>query len=137
VDIICHRDLRHSWRIFNRAFLVLGLGGRGTGTGLPIISEGVKNLMWQNSKISYYYCALVIFVLVFGVVRWLEGHRFGYYMRAVREGQETAQSLASTARPSNGRDGPFCRDGRYLWRFFRTVQSQGGPADGHVLWTCP
>jgi branched-chain amino acid transport system permease protein len=35
----------------------------------------------------------VIFVLVFGVVRWLEGHRFGYFMRAVREGQETAESL--------------------------------------------
>jgi branched-chain amino acid transport system permease protein len=49
--------------------------------------------MWHNSKISYYYCALVIFVLVFGVVRWLEGHRFGYFMRAVREGQETAESL--------------------------------------------
>ena len=35
----------------------------------------------------------MLFVLIFGVVRWLEGHRFGYYMRAVREGQETAESL--------------------------------------------
>jgi len=79
--------------IFNRAFLVWDWVGGALGLDYPIIPEGVKNLMWQNSKISYYYCALVIFVLVFGVVRWLEGHRFGYYMRAVREGQETAESL--------------------------------------------
>ena len=49
--------------------------------------------MWQQSKIGYYYCALVLFGIIFGVVRWLEGRRFGYYMRAVREGQETAESL--------------------------------------------
>jgi branched-chain amino acid transport system permease protein len=35
----------------------------------------------------------VLFVLIFGIVRFLEGHRFGYYLRAVREGQETAESL--------------------------------------------
>jgi branched-chain amino acid transport system permease protein len=79
--------------IFNRAFLVWDWVGGALGLDYPIIPEGVKNLMWQSSKISYYYCALVIFVVVFGLVRWLEGHRFGYYMRAVREGQETAESL--------------------------------------------
>ena len=35
----------------------------------------------------------MLFVLIFGIVRFLEGHRFGYYLRAVREGQETAESL--------------------------------------------
>ena len=49
--------------------------------------------MWYDTKTGYYYCALLLFLLIFGVVRWLEGHRFGYYMRAVREGQETAESL--------------------------------------------
>jgi branched-chain amino acid transport system permease protein len=79
--------------IFNRAFLVWDWVGGALGLDYPIIPEGLRNLMWQQSKIGYYYCALVLFGLIFGIVRWLEGHRFGYYMRAVREGQETAESL--------------------------------------------
>jgi branched-chain amino acid transport system permease protein len=35
----------------------------------------------------------VLFILIFGIVRWIETHRLGYYLRAVREGQETAESL--------------------------------------------
>jgi len=79
--------------IFNRGFLVWDWIGGALGLDYPIINEGLKNIMWHNSKTSYYYCALVIFTFIFGVVRWLESHRFGYYMRAIREGQETAESL--------------------------------------------
>ena len=79
--------------IFNRMFLVWYWVGGALGLDYPLVKEGLKNLMWYDSKTGYYYCALVLFVLVFGMVRWLEGHRFGYYMRAVREGQETAESL--------------------------------------------
>jgi branched-chain amino acid transport system permease protein len=79
--------------IFNRAFLVWDWVGGALGLDYPLIKEGLKNLIWYDSKTSYYYCALILFLLIFGVVRWLESHRFGYYMRAVREGQETAESL--------------------------------------------
>jgi branched-chain amino acid transport system permease protein len=79
--------------IFNRAFLVWDWVGGALGLDYPIIGEGLKNLMWHTSKTGYYYSALVIFVVIFGVVRWLESRPFGYYMRAVREGQETAESL--------------------------------------------
>lgn len=79
--------------IFNRAFLVWDWVGGALGLDYPIIKEGFSNLMWHDSKIGYYYTVLVMFVIIFGIVRWLEGHRFGYYMRAVREGQETAESL--------------------------------------------
>jgi branched-chain amino acid transport system permease protein len=79
--------------IFNRGFLVWDWVGGAIGLDYPVVKEGLKNLMWYDSKTNYYYCALVIFLLIFGIVRWLEGHRFGYYMRAVREGQETAESL--------------------------------------------
>lgn len=79
--------------IFNRVFLVWDWIGGALGLDYPMITEGIRNIMWHNSKTGYYYCALVIFVIIFGIVRWLEGHRFGYYMRAVREGQETAESL--------------------------------------------
>jgi branched-chain amino acid transport system permease protein len=79
--------------IFNRVFLVWDWVGGALGLDYPIIGEGIENLMWHRSKIGYYYSVLVIFGIIFGVVRWLEGRRFGYYMRAVREGQETAESL--------------------------------------------
>lgn len=79
--------------IFNRVFLVWDWVGGALGLDYPIIGEGLENLMWHHSKIGYYYSALVIFGIIFGTVRWLEGHRFGYYMRAIREGQETAESL--------------------------------------------
>jgi len=78
--------------IFNRVFMVWDWVGGALGLDYPIIEEGLKNLMWE-SKTGYYYCALAMFVIIFGLVRWLEGHKFGYYMRAVREGQETAESL--------------------------------------------
>lgn len=79
--------------IFNRGFLVWDWVGGALGLDYPLIDEGLSNLMWHESKTEYYYAALVIFIVTFGIVRWLEGHRFGYYMRAVREGQETAESL--------------------------------------------
>lgn len=79
--------------IFNRVFLVWDWIGGALGLDYPIIDEGLKNLMWHNSKTGYYYGVLVIFIAIFGVVRWLESRPFGYYMRAVREGQETAESL--------------------------------------------
>lgn len=78
--------------IFNRVFMVWDWVGGALGLDYPIIEEGFKQLMWE-SKTGYYYCALALFVIIFGLVRWLEGHRFGYYMKAVREGQETAESL--------------------------------------------
>jgi branched-chain amino acid transport system permease protein len=79
--------------IFNRIFLVWYWVGGALGLDYPMVEEGLANLMWYDSKTGYYYCALVLFVLIFGIVRFLEGHRFGYYLRAVREGQETAESL--------------------------------------------
>lgn len=79
--------------IFYRSFLVWDWVGGALGLDYPLLDEGLKNLMWHESKAGYYYGALVLFLISFGLVRWIEGHRFGYYMRAVREGQETAESL--------------------------------------------
>ncbi|MFA5457818.1 MAG: branched-chain amino acid ABC transporter permease, partial [Synergistaceae bacterium] len=59
----------------------------------PILPDGWKNFSWSDTKNGYYLGALAIFILVFSVVRWIEKNRMGYYLRAVREGQETAESL--------------------------------------------
>jgi branched-chain amino acid transport system permease protein len=79
--------------IFNRMFLVWYWVGGALGLDYPLVKEGLKNLMWYDTKTGYFYCALILFVLIFGIVRFLESHRFGYYLRAVRAGQETAESL--------------------------------------------
>lgn len=83
--------------IFNRLFMVWDKVGGAMGLDYPILPEGWKNFSWSSTKVGYYYGAFVLFVLVFSVVRWLERHRFGYYLRAVREGQETAESLGVNA----------------------------------------
>lgn len=79
--------------IFNRLFMVWDRVNGAMGLDYPILPDGWRNFVWSETKVGYYYGALGLFILVFGVVRWIEAHRFGYYLRAVREGQETAESL--------------------------------------------
>lgn len=83
--------------IFNRLFMVWDKVGGALGLDYPILPDGWRNFSWSSTKAGYYYGALGLFVLVFSVVRWMERHRFGYYLRAVREGQETAESLGVDA----------------------------------------
>jgi branched-chain amino acid transport system permease protein len=79
--------------IFNRLFMVWDWVGGALGLDYPILPDGWKNFVWSQTKVGFYYGALALFVLIFGIVRWIETHRLGYYLRAVREGQETAESL--------------------------------------------
>lgn len=79
--------------IFNRFFMIWDGVGGAIGLDYPIMDDGWINFSWSNSKNGYYLGALGIFILVFGIVRFIERHRLGYYLLAVREGQETAESL--------------------------------------------
>ena len=79
--------------IFNRLFMVWNWIGGAMGLDYPILDDSWKYFTWSSNKTGYYYGVLVLFVLVFSLVRWIERRRLGYYLRAVREGQETAESL--------------------------------------------
>ena len=79
--------------IFNRLFMIWDTVGGALGLDYPILDDGWLNFSWSSDKNGYYIGALFLFVLIFGIVRWIESHRMGYYLRAVREGQETAESL--------------------------------------------
>ncbi|OPZ61376.1 MAG: leucine/isoleucine/valine transporter permease subunit [Synergistetes bacterium ADurb.Bin520] len=79
--------------IFNRLFMMWNWVGGALGLDYPLLEEGWKNFMWFDTKVPYYYGALGLFAMVFGVVRWVDGHRLGAWLRAVREGQEAAESL--------------------------------------------
>jgi branched-chain amino acid transport system permease protein len=79
--------------IFGRLFLVWDWVGGALGLDYPILDDSWKYFLWSSDKTGYFTGAALLFAFVFGVVRFIEKHRFGYYMRAVREGQETAESL--------------------------------------------
>jgi len=83
--------------IFHRLFMVWDWVGGALGLDYPMLPDGWASFSWAKSKVGYYYGAFGLFLLVFSVVRWIERHRFGYYLRAVREGQETAESLGVDA----------------------------------------
>ncbi len=79
--------------IFSRLFMVWNWVNGALGLDYEVLDDGVWHFVWNSSKTGYYFGALTLFVIVFGVVRWLEAHRFGFYLRAIREGQEVAESL--------------------------------------------
>ncbi len=79
--------------IFNRLFMVWYWVNGALGLDYPLVEVGWKNFMWHNTKIPYYYGALILFIIIFGAVRWIEKNRFGYYLVAVREDQEAAESV--------------------------------------------
>ena len=79
--------------IFGRLFLVWEWVGGALGLDYPILDDSWKYFLWSSDKTGYFTGAALLFAFVFGVVRFMEKRRFGYYARAVREGQETAESL--------------------------------------------
>ncbi len=79
--------------IFNRLFMIWDAVGGALGLDYPILPDGWGNFSWSSTKTGYYIGALAIFLFVFGIVRRIEKNRMGYYLLAVREGQETAESL--------------------------------------------
>jgi len=79
--------------IFGRVFLVWDWIGGALGLDYPIMDDSWAYFLWSSDKTGYYTCVVVLFVIVFSVVRFIENRKLGYYMRAVREGQETAESL--------------------------------------------
>ena len=68
------------------------LGGA-RGIALPIRPETAWNLQFHRAKWPYYYIALGLLGLVFGLTALVERSRLGYYLRAIREDPDAAQSL--------------------------------------------
>ena len=89
--ILLYAAMAQSWNIISGYCGQTSFGA--LGLDYPILPDGWKNFSWSDTKNGYYLGALAIFILVFSIVRWIERHRMGYYLRAVREGQETAESL--------------------------------------------
>ncbi len=84
--------------VFNRLFMIWDTVGGAIGLDYPILKDGWRNFTWSRTKVGYYYGALILFALIFSIVRTMEHAKFGYYLKAIREGQETAESLGVNSR---------------------------------------
>jgi branched-chain amino acid transport system permease protein len=67
--------------------------GGARGINLPIQPETLANFQFHRAKWPYYYIALGLFAMVFGLTALVERSRLGYYFRAIREDPDAAQSL--------------------------------------------
>jgi len=69
-----------------------------TAKNLPNVTGGdvgiqVPLLFPHATQLSFYYSAVLLTVLGIGITYWLEKSKFGYYLMAIREDEDTALSV--------------------------------------------
>jgi len=79
--------------IFHRLFMVWYWIEGAIGLDYPLVKEGWKSIVWYETKVPYYYVVLILFILIYSIAWCIERSRLGYYLKAVREGQEAAESI--------------------------------------------
>jgi branched-chain amino acid transport system permease protein len=67
--------------------------GGARGLTMPIHKDSLVAFQFHGSKYAYYYIVLGMMALCFYVSRRIERSRLGYYLRAVREDADAAQSV--------------------------------------------
>lgn len=66
--------------------------GGNNGVVIPSKYKGFAVMRW-DSEVPYYYIFLILLIIVLGIVMYIERGRLGYYLKAIREDQEAAESL--------------------------------------------
>ena len=67
--------------------------GAATGIQWPFVADSWATLQFGRSKLPYIYFALVLFAATWLVTFAIEGSRWGYWWRAVKDNADAAQSL--------------------------------------------
>jgi branched-chain amino acid transport system permease protein len=68
------------------------LGGA-VGLYLPVAEAGWRGLVWNTTKLPYYYVALALLVLTLVVSAAVVRSHVGYYLRAIKDEPDAARSL--------------------------------------------
>jgi len=68
--------------------------GSAMGLQLPVLDSSFVNFQFQRSKTPYYYIALGMLALALGTSALIERAKLGYYLKAIREDEVAAMSLA-------------------------------------------
>lgn len=72
--------------------------GSAMGLQLPILPSSLLNFQFQESKAPYYYVSLVMLGTALATARWVERSKLGYCLKAIREDETAAMSLAIDTR---------------------------------------
>jgi branched-chain amino acid transport system permease protein len=67
--------------------------GAATGIFIPIAQDSYLMMQFQTSKLPFYYAILAIAAVVWLLAYWIEGSKWGFYWRAVRDNSDAAESL--------------------------------------------
>lgn len=67
--------------------------GGARGLTLPIKKDSLLAFQFSGTKFMYYYVVLALVVACFLTTWWIERSRIGYYLRAIREDTDAAQSV--------------------------------------------
>ena len=81
-------------------FLNWDFVGAATGVFVPFKAESLLNLQFRTSKRGFHYVMLAYAALAWGVAWAIEGSRWGYAWRAVKDDVTAARSLAVRVFPS-------------------------------------
>ena len=66
--------------------------GGASGIELPIMESSFLHFQFF-SKVPYYFIALALALITYGITWWMTNSKVGYYLRAIREDQDAARAL--------------------------------------------
>jgi branched-chain amino acid transport system permease protein len=69
-----------------------------TGISLPVIDDSWLYMQFNSSKIPYIYIALGLFAAVIFICHIIETSKMGFYLKAIRESHEVAESIGVNTR---------------------------------------
>ncbi|HCX61163.1 branched-chain amino acid ABC transporter permease [Sedimentibacter sp.] len=64
-----------------------------TGISLPIVADSWLCMEFHTTKLPYIYIALGLFAMVIFVCNYIENSKTGFYLKAIRESHEVAESI--------------------------------------------
>ena len=63
------------------------------GVFLPMMDSSVKNMMFRQGNIGYYYIILAFTIVIFACTAYVQHAKLGYYFRAIKDDPEAAEAL--------------------------------------------
>jgi branched-chain amino acid transport system permease protein len=79
-------------------FMVWDFVGAAVGIYLPILPQSLTNFEFHRSKLPYYYIMLAILIFSLGVCLLVERNKLGYYLRAIKDDPDGAESVGINIR---------------------------------------
>lgn len=77
---------------FRNLFINWEYAGGGQGILIPLKKSGIVTMRWV-SKVPYYYISLIMVILFFAILVWIDRSKLGYALKTIREDEDTAHAV--------------------------------------------